>query len=100
MEDTWDSLETHLNRKKTILITGDFNICFNQKRNNVLTKNLENLGFKQLVKKATHVMGGLIDHAYWKDSTDIWQMPVIETYSPYFSDHDAILITLKKKNCD
>ena len=49
--------------------------------------------------QATHVMGGLIDHAYWKDTGNIWQTPVIETYSPYFTDHDAILITLKQK-CD
>ena len=61
---------------------------------------MEKLGFEQLVKKATHVMGGLIDHVYWKDPTDTWQTPVIETYSPYYSDHDTILITLKMNNCD
>ena len=93
-------METELRREKPILLTGDFNICFNQNRNNVLTKNIEKLGFKQLVKKATHVMGGLIDHVYWKDTSDIWKEPEIETYSPYYSDHDATLVTLKKNNDD
>ena len=100
MVETWESLETTLRRQKPILLTGDFNICFNQNRNNILTKNIEKLGFQQLVKKATHVMGGLIDHAYWKDPGDVWEMPVIETYSPYYSDHDTILVTLKKNNSD
>ena len=62
-----------------------------------MSRNIERLGFTQLVTKATHVKGGLIDHAYWKDEEDIWQAPVIETFSPYYSDHDAVLVTLKKK---
>ena len=96
--DTWNSLESFLRLRKPTLLTGDFNICFKQNRNNFLTRNIEKLGFKQLVTKATHVMGGLIDHAYWKDESEIWLVPEIEKFSPYYSDHDAILITLKK--CD
>ena len=98
--ETWESLEFFLRRRKPVLLTGDFNVCFNQNRNNALTKNIEKLGFKQLVTKATHVMGGLIDHVYWKDDNDEWKAPVIEMYSPYYSDHDTILITLKKNDCD
>ena len=97
--ETWESLETHLRKKKPILLTGDFNVCFNQNRNNTLTRNIETLGFKQLVTKATHVQGGLIDHAYWKNESNIWGTPSIERFSPYYSDHDAILISLNK-NCD
>ena len=96
MVETWNSLESLLSRRKPTLLTGDFNVCFNQNRNNFLTRNIERLGFKQLVTSATHVMGGLIDHAYWKDESEIWQEPELEKFSPYYSDHDAILITLKK----
>ena len=49
-----------------------------------------------MIGKATHVMGGLLDHAYWRDTRNIWYEPEIETFSPYYSDHDAILVTLKR----
>ena len=26
-----------------------------------------------------------------------WDAPTIERYSPYYSDHDALLVTLKRK---
>ena len=64
--------------------------------NNAITSSLIQQGFSQIVDKATHVMGGLIDHAYWKDISDRWYEPEIETFSPYYSDHDAVLVTLKR----
>ena len=82
---------------KPTLITGDFNVCYKQKRDNPITERLERLGFQQIVTKATHIMGGLIDHAYWYDSDSIWYEPIVEMYSPYYSDHDCILVTLYKK---
>ena len=89
-------INNFINDEKPTLITGDFNVCFTQNPDNVLASNLIKQGFKQIVGKATQVMGGLIDHAYWKDSSESWHMPEIETYSPYYSDHDAVLVTLKK----
>ena len=83
---------------KPTLITGDFNICYMKNQNNRMSKGLEGKLFKQLVKKATHIQGGHIDHAYWKDTTGVWQDPVIERYSPYYSDHDGICITLMKQS--
>ena len=62
----------------------------------MMTETLESFGFKQIVMKATHIQGGLIDHAYWYDSDKIWKEPKIEMYSPYYSDHDCIMITLCK----
>ena len=58
---------------------------------------LKRLGFIQLTKEATHIQGGLIDHCYWVDKTMKWELPIVERYSPYHSDHDALLITLKRK---
>ena len=97
MTEVSNVLEELINDDKSTLITGDFNVCFRQNANNVISRNLIQQGFTQLVEKATHVMGGLIDHAYWKDNSDSWQIPQTETFSPYYSDHDAILVTLKRK---
>ena len=90
------NLEQLINKEKATLITGDFNVCYKQNRGNPITDRLGSLGFKQIVTKATHVMGGLIDHAYWYESNSIWEEPIVEIYSPYYSDHDGILITMKK----
>ena len=90
-------IEGFLNDDKPTLVTGDFNVCFRQNPNNSISRSLIDQGFSQLVTKPTHVMGGLIDHAYWKDDSESWQLPKIETYSPYYSDHDAVLVTLNRK---
>ena len=95
---------------KATLITGDFNVCVLQNPSNIITTSLKRLGFKQLVEEATHILGsisfstyhkfpylflgGHIDHAYWRDPINLMKDPTLELYSPYYSDHDAILITL------
>ena len=58
---------------------------------------MDQLKFTQLVQEATHIQGRLIDHVYWIDPLDKWQPPDLERYSPYYSDHDALLVTLKLK---
>ena len=81
---------------KPTLITGDLNICNMKEPQNRLTMLLTRMGFKLLVNEATHIQGGHIDHAYWIDPAGGWQTPSIERYSPYYSDHDGLLITLKR----
>ena len=90
-------LESLIDTSKPTLLTGDFNVCYKRNSDNVITVQLERLGFKQIVTKATHIQGGLIDHAYWYDSDLIWEEPELEMYCPYYSDHDCILVTLNKK---
>ena len=94
--ETMDRLTQIINQDKPCIITGDFNICCRQNRHNHITRTLEKMGFIQLVQEATQIEGGAIDHVYWKNTSLNWSQPVIERYSPYYSDHDAILITLKK----
>ena len=53
-------------------------------------------GMQQLMTEPTHILGGHIDHVYWKDEHEHWMSPIIERYSPYYSDHDGSCITLKK----
>ena len=91
-------LESILEDDKPTLVTGDFNVCLRQNPNNAISSSLMNQGFIQMVEKASHVKGGWIDHAYWRDNGGNWDIPAIETYSPYYSDHDSILVTLKKVN--
>ena len=97
MVEAADVIHNVLDDGKPTLVTGDFNVCFRQNPNNVISRSLIGQGFSQLVTKPTHVLGGLIDHAYWKDNSESWQLPKIETYSPYYSDHDAVLVTLSRK---
>ena len=81
---------------KPLLITGDFNICIMNHQKNRMSKGLEINEFRQTIKEATHLRGGHIDHVYWKDEHGVWTDPQLELYCPYYSDHDASLITLLK----
>ena len=54
-------------------------------------------GFHQMIKNATHIRGGHIDHVYWKNDDHVWKEPHLELYCPYYSDHDASLVTLERK---
>jgi exonuclease III len=81
---------------KPVLITGDFNICYQMNRTNRLIQGLETNGFQQLVNEATHIRGRHIDHAYWRDRKKTWADPAVDRYSPYYSDHDAIGITMTR----
>ena len=78
------------------MVTGDFNVCLRENRNNQITKTMERLGFKQMVREATQIEGRLIDHVYWKDAQHKWKDPDMERYGPYYSDHDGFLITIEK----
>ena len=80
--------------EKAILIVGDFNLCYMTNENNQVSKELKHYGFKQLMNHATHIQGGHIDHVYWRDISKMWMPPCLERYSPYYSDHDASLVTL------
>ena len=82
------------------LVTGHFNLCFVKNSTNSISKELLKLGFEQMVTTATHIRGGHIDHAYWRDQSSSWCRPELEIYSPYYSDHDALLITLKPKDTE
>ena len=78
------------------LITGDMNLCLKKLPNNEMSRRLMEKGFCQLVTKSTHIKGGWIDHAYWLDNAKKWKTPAMERYSPYYTDHDVLLITLER----
>ena len=87
-----------LSDSKTTIITGDYNICYVINGHNRMSKGLINQGFQQLVKEATHIRGGHINHAYFRDtSSRMFEAPIVERYSPYYSDHDAVCLVLTKQ---
>ena len=83
---------------KSTLITGDFNICMLNHWKNRMTKGLESIGFIQMIKEPTHILGGHIDHIYWRDETSWWEDLEVQLYTPYYSDHDALLISMTRKD--
>ena len=97
LADTFNRIEETIDPHKATLISGDFNVCLQKNPSNELTKKLKEIGFSQLVNRATHVEGGHIDHVYWRDLHGDWTDPVLEMYSPYYSDHDGLLVTLVKR---
>ena len=78
---------------RVTIITGDFNICFIENFNNRMIQGLLTMGFDQLVHEPTHIRGRHIDHVYYLDQSNSLK-PIIDRYSPYYSDHDGICITL------
>ena len=97
INETWESLNKMIDEGKATIVTGDFNICLNKYKTNILTSALNNIGFQQLQIEASHIMGGTIDHVYWRDPEGKWNKPSLEQCSPYYSDHDQFLITLTRK---
>ena len=65
-------------------------------RNNKVTHWLEENEFAQLMKDATHIKGRHIDHFYFRPSSNITENASVHRYSPYYSDHDAICVTITK----
>ena len=81
------------------MIVGDINICYETQRMDKNIQYLKSSNFKQLVKGATHYLGGHIDHAYLADPQFKFEKVAIDQYSPYYTsrDHDGLLVTLMHK---
>ena len=88
-----ESLKLMLDPRKNTIITGDFNICFNENRSNKIIAYLIENGFHQLVHEPTHIRGRLIDHVYWLDKTGDYNIE-LERYTAYYSDHDGLCICI------
>ena len=64
MVDMIEEIKKLHNIEKTTLIGGDLNICVLKQPMNSATTSLAKMGFHQIVKEATHIEGGTIDHIY------------------------------------
>ena len=76
--------------EKFVVIGGDFNINITNSPNNYLIKELIKMGFAQIVKKATHIEGGLIDHIYVRQGRNKKYAWIVEQFPKYYSDHDGL----------
>ena len=87
-------LETLIDPSKTSVIGGDLNICALAQPNNFVTTCLKEIGFEQIVTRATHIEGGLIDHVYIAQGENVKFAWVLEDFPKYYSDHDGLCLTL------
>ena len=96
-EDLVDNLEQLINMEKIAVISGDMNICLDKHPNCLLSTALKDLGFDQLVTSPTHKAGGRIDHLYLRDPDSLLASFHVMSYVPYYSDHDALCLSMTPK---
>ena len=92
-----EALTSMIDVGKPTLITGDFNLCSKKSANNIITVSLTKIGFQMLIDRPTHIQGGHIDHIYWMDKDGRFKLPTVEFYSPYWTDHDSLLVTITER---
>ena len=85
-----NQMEALIDPNKTTLVVGDFNFCYKTSQNE-FSSFMSNYKFNQLVEEATHIEGGLLDHAYLKCVGD-QRVATVELCSNYYSDHDTITV--------
>ena len=97
LADISQALDSLIDVGKPTLVTGDFNICTKKNASNVVTASLSQKGFQRMIDRPTQIQGGHIDHIYWLDRDLRYNQPKVEFYSPYWSDHDALLVTITER---
>ena len=73
------------------IICGDFS--YDKDEVNSLSKFLKSQDFNQLVTQPTHDGGRTLDQCY--ASSNVSDKIELDFHSPYYSDHDALCISLK-----
>ena len=94
--DLLKNLKNMIEEGKSTIVCGDLNLCLLDERNKDFVLSMENMGFVEKVKRATHIKGGHIDHVFFHGSDPQLDLDVM-LYSPYYpiNDHDAICSTLR-----
>ena len=87
-------LEEMIKENRTTVIGGDLNVCALKHHKNLITEKLKELKFQQIVKQATHIEGGLIDHLYIKQGDDTGVTWDLEIVPKYFTDHDCVRLAV------
>ena len=81
-----------VNVQKTTLIFGDFNLRSDEL--SVLSREMTDFGFSQLVKEPTHNQGGIIDHCYTSKNVSPNNVELSQK-AVYYSDHDLLEVQYK-----
>ena len=87
-----EELEEIFSKYENTIVVGDFNFDALQ-CTAPLYEWLWECGFNQLVKEPTHLEGGALDQAYVSPS--ILDIAKYHIHALYFSDHDAVCVTLR-----
>ena len=91
VKDFIDDISKLITPNKATIICGDFNINYDKK--NSFCNYLHSLNFDQLFLNPTHLQGNTLDHFYIRFPKILKKCFI---YSPYYSDHDALCVTIKK----
>ena len=83
-----------VNVQKTTFILGDFNCDLKCDGSSVLSREIIDFGFSQLVKEPTHNQGGIIDHCYTSKNV-IPNNVKLSQKAVYYSDHDLLEVQYK-----
>ena len=94
MANLINEIKSLVDSEKTTVIGGDMNVCALTQRKNLVTKSLEEMGFKQLVTQATHEDGRALDHIYIRQGKTARFDWAIEYFPKYYSDHDGVGLTM------
>ena len=92
--ELYEKLNAMVVEDKLCIIGGDMNINLLKSPNNHITAQLKENGFEQIVKKATHIEGGLIDHIYMRQGKEHKMSWDMEHCPKYYSDHDGLGLTV------
>ena len=96
LDEIVDQVREWRREDKVVVVCGDLNICLKREPKNAFSLGMEGLGLSKFGKEATHVLGGQIDHIYV--STEGVESTSLERLSPFFSDHDALCLTVGQSN--
>ena len=80
--------------EKNVIICGDLNFCALEQQEHEISKNLNSLGFIQLVKDVTHREGRSLDHVYFYHKDSTFEVSC-KTRGCYYSDHDQVELLVK-----
>ena len=87
LDDLLGLINNNISDHESIIIAGDFNISFWDKRDNIVIKKLKENNFSQIVTKPTHNQGHLLDHIYIRSTK--CQLQVVHQSIVWF-DHDVL----------
>ena len=78
---------TLINLSRTQIIVGDMNIDIIKDSQNSFTQSLQQKGFRQMVERPTHELGGLIDHVYFYSPSSENSCTLYKYHTVFWSDH-------------
>ena len=94
-----EDLHKLIDLNRITLVIGDLNACYRENFSNKVIQGLKKIGFAQMIHDPTHIRGRIIDHTYLLDPAKRLEIS-IERYSPYYTDHDAICLSIEDQSKD